>query len=90
VYAGYRHYWTPMLRSGFYAGWLNIEEDANGVGSQGELDVLQAGISTIWSPVAGLDLSLDLVYSDLETTSVAGVSTSNDIWTAWTRLRRNF
>jgi hypothetical protein len=47
-------------------------------------------VSTVWSPVAGLDLSLDLVYSDLEVTSVAGVSTSNDIWTAWTRLRRNF
>ncbi|HEX5779853.1 MAG TPA: porin [Xanthobacteraceae bacterium] len=89
VYAAYRHYWTPMLRTGFFAGWLNIDEgsDAN---SQGELDVLQAGISTIWSPVAGLDLSLDLVYSDLERTSVAGVTTSNDIWTVWSRLRRNF
>jgi hypothetical protein len=90
VYAAYRHYWTPMLRTGFYAGWLNIDEPSTGVGSQGELDVLQAGISTVWSPVAGLDLSLDLVYSDVERTSVAGVTTSNDIWTAWTRLRRNF
>jgi hypothetical protein len=89
VYAAYRHYWTPMLRTGFYAGWLNIDEGSAAL-SQGELDVLQAGVSTVWSPVAGLDLSLDLVYSDLEVTSVAGVSTSNDIWTAWTRLRRNF
>jgi hypothetical protein len=89
VYAAYRHYWTPMLRTGFFGGWLNIDE-GSGPNSQGELDVLQAGISTIWSPVAGLDLSLDLVYSDLERTTVAGVTTSNDIWTAWTRLRRNF
>ena len=90
VYAAYRHYWTPMLRSGFYAGWLNIDESAAGIGSQGELDVLQAGVSTVWSPVAGLDLSLDVVYSDLETTSLAGVTRSNDIWTVWSRLRRNF
>jgi len=89
VYAAYRHYWTPMLRSGFYVGLLNIDE-GSAVGSAGEVDVLQAGISTIWSPVAGLDLSLDIVYSDVETTSVAGVKASNDIWTAWTRLRRNF
>jgi hypothetical protein len=89
VYAAYRHYWTPMLRTGFYAGWLNIDE-GTAAGSQGELDVLQAGVSTVWSPVAGLDLSLDIVYSDVERTSVAGVTASNDIWTAWTRLRRNF
>jgi hypothetical protein len=89
VYAAYRHYWTPMLRSGFYAGWLNIDE-GSAAGSQGELDVLQVGISTIWSPVAGLDLSLDIVYSDVERTTVAGVTTSNDLITAWTRLRRNF
>jgi hypothetical protein len=89
VYAAYRHYWTPMLRTGFYAGWLNIDE-GSAVGSAGEVDVMQAGISTIWSPVAGLDLSLDIVYSDVETTSVAGVTASNDIITAWTRLRRNF
>ncbi len=89
VYAAYRHYWTPMLRTGFYAGWLNIDE-GNHVGSQGELDVLQAGVSTIWSPVAGLDLSLDVVYSDLEVTPLLGASSQNDIITAWTRLRRNF
>jgi hypothetical protein len=90
VYAAYRHYWTPMLRTGFYGGWLNVSESAAGVGSSGELDVLQAGVSTIWSPVAGLDLSLDLVYSDVEQTTVAGATLQNDIWTAWTRLRRNF
>jgi hypothetical protein len=89
VYAGYRHYWTPMLRTGFYAGWLNIDE-GNTPASQGELEVLQAGVSTIWSPVAGLDLSLDVVYSDLEVTPLVGASSQNDIITAWTRLRRNF
>jgi hypothetical protein len=89
VYAAYRHYWTPMLRTGFFAGWLNIDEGSD-VNSAGELEVLQAGISTVWSPVAGLDLSLDIVYSDVEETTLAGVTFQNDIITAWTRLRRNF
>lgn len=86
VYGGYRHYWTPALRTGFYAGYLNIDE-GNHTLSQGELDVLQAGVGTIWSPVTGLDLSLEVVYSDLERTSVAGVKTSNDIWSVWSRMR---
>ncbi|MCC6948639.1 MAG: porin [Bradyrhizobiaceae bacterium] len=89
VYAGYRHYWTPMLRTSFGAGFLNIDEGSD-LASLGEIDVVQANVSTVWSPVAGLDLSLDIVYSDLETTSPAGVKSSNDLWTAWTRVRRNF
>jgi hypothetical protein len=89
VYAGYRHYWTPMLRTGFYAGWLNIDE-GNLAGSQGELDVVQVGASTVWSPVNGLDLSLEVVWSDLDRSPVGAVSTSNDIISVWSRIRRNF
>jgi hypothetical protein len=63
--------------------------------------LFQGFISTIWSPVAGLDLSLDLVYSKVKTGNCvqsAGAAVgefaicngSEDIWTAWTRIRRNF
>ncbi|HEX5779105.1 MAG TPA: hypothetical protein VFY21_09715, partial [Xanthobacteraceae bacterium] len=64
------------------------------VDTQGELDVTQAGISTIWSPVKGLDLSLDVVYSELDCSAcnqlVAGTPAKNDIITVWSRIRRNF
>ncbi|MCC6948315.1 MAG: porin [Bradyrhizobiaceae bacterium] len=96
VYAGYRHYWTPMLRSSFHGGYVNIDEGAD-VNSQGELKVWQAGVSTVWSPVAGLDLSLDVVYSNVENSGNnvsanygPAFTAKNDIWTAWTRIRRNF
>ena len=88
VYTAYRHYWTPMLRTAFTFGYLEIDEGS--LTAQGSLEVMQAGIGTVWSPVAGLDLSLDVVWSDLDQTTPAGVSLSNDIITVWTRLRRNF
>jgi hypothetical protein len=95
AYAGYRHYWTPMLRTGFAVGYTEIDQPgiANLAGApDGEL--FQGFVSTIWSPVAGLDLSLDLVYSKVKSSECAGVSLvcgqSENIWTAWTRIRRNF
>jgi len=99
AYAGYRHYWTPSLRTGFAAGITDIgygsAEKALAAGFS-DARLWQGFISTIWSPVAGLDLSLDLVYSNVKTTSCADGSTpifcpgSEDVWTAWTRIRRNF
>ena len=85
-----------------------------------DLELWQGFVSTIWSPVAGLDLSLDVVYSkvknkcanavtdwhgDLDgvlhssrrangtqaaTSNGIGGGGSEDIWTVWTRIRRNF
>jgi hypothetical protein len=101
AYGAYRHYWTPMLRTGFAVGYTEIDTPA-GANLAGFPDgeLWQGFISTIWSPVAGLDLSLDLVYSKVKTgncvVTTAALNTqaicnaSNDIWTAWTRIRRNF
>jgi len=95
VYGGYRHYWTPALRTGFAAGMTKIDY-AQLLNEFGVPDarVWQGTMSTIWSPVAGLDLSLDLVYSNVKTSGCPEVDelcgNSEDIWTAWTRIRRNF
>lgn len=88
VYAAYRHYWTPALRTAFAYGFLSIEENSAWT-QQGDLDVHQANVSTVWSPVAGLDLSLDVVYSKLKQ-DYAGDTAKNDLWTVWHRVRRNF
>jgi hypothetical protein len=126
AYGAYRHYWTPMLRTGFAVGYTDIDQPGNvnlgngALGGYGISDVKlwQGFVSTIWSPVAGLDLSLDVVYSKVKhscssligpgaacltylgattapfpgsgTTNGAGAGNSEDIWTVWTRIRRNF
>ena len=130
AYAAYRHYWTPMLRTGFAAGYTEVDLPSSinlgtfnstlpGVGIA-DLELWQGFVSTIWSPVAGLDLSLDVVYSkvkskcanpvtggltptgcftpvggptganQLATSNGIGGSSSEDVWTVWTRVRRNF
>jgi hypothetical protein len=93
AYAAYRHYWTPALRTGFAAGITDIDYSTLATAAgRNDARVWQGTVSTIWSPVAGLDLSLDIVYSDVKTSNctVAAACGSEDIWTAWTRIRRNF
>ena len=126
AYGAYRHYWTPMLRTGFAVGYTEVDlpsavnlgtfSTTPGVGIA-DLELWQGFVSTIWSPVAGLDLSLDVVYSKVKNKcanafvlNTSGCFTyvgaqgfganaaqngiapggSEDIWTVWTRIRRNF
>jgi hypothetical protein len=98
AYGGYRHYWTPALRTGFAGGYTAIKYDA-AVSAlsdvRNDTRLWQGFVSTIWSPVAGLDLSLDLVYSNVKASgcpvpSVNFCPGTEDVWTAWTRIRRNF
>jgi hypothetical protein len=96
AYAGYRHYWTPSLRTGFAAGVTEIDYDSAlnaAFANTGDTRLWQGFVSTIWSPVAGLDLSLDLVYSNVRTRNCINAffcSDAEDVFTAWTRIRRNF
>jgi hypothetical protein len=101
AYAGYRHYWTPSLRTGFALGVTDIDYSAaaratGAIGNLHDTRLYQGFISTIWSPVAGLDLSLDLVYSKVKTGECDPQASPNscpfaeDILTLWTRIRRNF
>lgn len=99
VYAGYRHYWTPTLRTGFAFGMTDIDYSAAAkttAALANDARVYQGTVSTIWSPVAGLDLSLDVVYSKVKTTdcdpgaAILTCPATSDIWTVWHRWRRNF
>ena len=97
VYTAYRHYWTPMLRTSLYAGYLEIDPGAGGFDP--DLELWQAGIHTIWSPVSGLDIGLDVMYSDISTGACVGAAAgvqaafcnkSDGVWSVWNRIRRNF
>jgi hypothetical protein len=95
AYGAYRHYWTPMLRTGFAVGYTAIDTPANAVIQQPDGTILQGIVSTIWSPVSGFDMSLDIVYSKVDAegngcTAVPRCNSDRDVWTAWSRIRRNF
>jgi hypothetical protein len=92
----FRHFWQPNLRSAFWVG-QNKYEPQGTVPFAPALTIWQAGGNVIWSPAPTLDLSLDLLWTRLSTeagncTGQIGLTcgVTADIWSAWTRWRRNF
>jgi hypothetical protein len=93
----FRHFWQPNLRSAFWYGYNRYEPSTTVPGpSAAPMNIHQAGANVIWSPVPTLDLSLDLLWTRLETGNPANCGNpalcgqSADLWSAWTRWRRNF
>jgi hypothetical protein len=99
----YRHFWQPNLRSAIWVGYNRIEPQGNAVtlwGNPASLSITQVGGNVIWSPAPTLDLSLDVLWTKLETGACGGTSAgaiaaatcnqSADFWSVWTRWRRNF
>ncbi len=96
--AQFQHYWTPMLRTNIGAGYVKYNAAniafANTVP---DFKMWQGTIATIWSPVANLDLGVEVMYVDIETKNGAlnaGVSNrgaaSGDGWAGTFRAQRNF
>ncbi|OYW31971.1 MAG: hypothetical protein B7Z45_09780 [Azorhizobium sp. 12-66-6] len=95
----FRHYWVPNLRSAVLGGYTQVDVPENTVNAY-DVNVWQVGLNTIWSPVKGLDLGVEVLYSKVEgeiplsrsttngVTSVVGGST--DVWSGGIRAQRNF
>jgi hypothetical protein len=98
VYAGLRHYWTPTLRSNLYGTYTAVEYDNTAalVGLN-DFNVWQVGGNLIWSPVSGLDIGVEVLYTQLDApifVSPTGVVFNNggddDIWSGRLRIQRDF
>lgn len=111
IVAGLRHFWTPTLRSELYGSYSEIKLGYNapsGVYAAGapirSLDPKEAIIAgnLIWSPVSGLDIGVEVLYTRTELASrvlavnntggrVAGTSIkSDDAWAGRFRIQRDF
>jgi hypothetical protein len=100
AHAAFRHYWNPVLRSAIWLGYNKVETPKpNPALFYPDVTIWQAGIGTIWSPAPTLDLDLSLLWTRLETgaclgaagaVQLANCNVNADIWTIWTRWRRNF
>ena len=103
----FRHFWQPNLRSAFWIGYNAYRPAISNVPPTGAyipgMNIWQAGGNVIWSPAPTLDLSLDVLWTRLQTTgcnivfvgciaaTAAGQANATaDIWSFWTRWRRNF
>ena len=100
----FRHFWQPNLRSAFWVGYNRFDQAVPaGFVLTPDVKIWQAGGNIIWSPAPTLDLSLDVLWTRVETSCQTGPGTcggnfglavidtgSVDVWSVWTRWRRNF
>jgi hypothetical protein len=106
VTAGFEHRWNPQWKTSLYGnyGEFNYSSTAGAViaanntvtgSTDADWSMWQIGSRTVWTPVANLDLSVDLLYTDVSTAFGGGVKSAaplkdNDIFSAIFRAQRNF
>jgi hypothetical protein len=119
--AAFQHYWTPALRQSIYAQYASYETNsvqfdkticntgANSLGLAdgcGDWSAYQIGSRLAWTPVANLEIGLDVIYTHLDsafngatvnlTSAANGAVTRSarvgdgDVWAAQFRVQRNF
>jgi len=80
VVAGMDHHWSPHWKTSLYSSYGEVSYDGAaahwwwGGPYSGDFQYGQIGSRTVWSPVKHLDLSVDVMYQNLQTANT-GTST---------------
>lgn len=105
VVAGYGHHWNANWQTSLYGtygeiDYSNAAEKVMGtaVGQSHDFNYYQIGSRTVWTPVANLDLSVDVMYNHLSSASsnigtaipAGNVLADQSWWQAIFRVQRNF
>jgi hypothetical protein len=108
--AGFEHVWNPQWKTSLYGsyGEFNYSTAASAVisslltgfaatgSTSADWSMWQIGSRTVWTPVANLDLSVDVLYTKVNTgfegssATATGTFRDQDIWSAMFRAQRNF
>lgn len=100
--AAMRHYWTPSIRSDFLVSYSALQTAAVIPGSLKSYDPkeLVASANLVWSPVAGLDIGVEVLYArtefggrvpDAKAFAINGKTIkSDDSWSGRLRVQRDF
>ncbi|GAU80434.1 porin [Bosea sp. BIWAKO-01] len=110
--AGLKHYWTPTIRSEIYGSYSELDMGAsiqNGLfAQQGNVPVKLSpkefiiGTNLVWTPVSGLDIGVEVLYSKVELKNRIGqvdnfgvrngnlLIKSDDALTGRLRIQRDF
>jgi hypothetical protein len=102
VTGGFEHMWNPMWKTSLYGayGAMTYSAAASAIldpatalaGSSANWSYTQVGSRTTWTPVANLDLSLEVMYNHLNTAFATGATPyENKDWLSGIfRVQRNF
>jgi hypothetical protein len=92
VVAAYQHVWNPRWRTSIYGAYGEVTFDTAvtaGTGI-GDWSGWQLGTRTLWTPVTNLDLSLDIMWNQVNGQTIAGVDTEIGYLAGMVRAQRNF
>ena len=97
VVGGFQHVWTPQWKSTLYGTYGAVEFGSIATANS-DWNYSQVGSRTTFSPVANLDLSVDVMYQKLATAGagsfgavpVGNVVGDQSAWQAIFRVQRNF
>ncbi|QRM27353.1 porin [Microvirga sp. VF16] len=97
IAGGLRHYWTPTIRQNVFGSWARVEYPnvapavfPGGLGIGVDFTEWRAGTNVIWSPVAGLDLGVEVLYANIDPRGPDPVDLKNDVWEGRIRVQRDF
>jgi hypothetical protein len=98
VVAGYQHGWNSRWKTSLYGGYTEANYSSTAEGYRGatagglDYSFWQMGSRTVWTPVANLDLSVDVMYNRLDGSALSqvGADSTADVWSGIVRAQRNF
>ena len=95
VVGGFEHHWSPQWKTSLYGTYGAISYSAAAKAAFPALvddwSMYQVGSRTVWTPVANLDLSVDVMYNHINTAfdPIAGFE-DKGWWQGMFRVQRNF
>jgi hypothetical protein len=100
VNAGYQHRFNPNWAWSIHGAYTSIEYGATaaalvGAGTSLDYDVWSLGSRLLWTPVRGLNMGLDIMYTEYDSQHIAGVvkgrtAATNEVWSSMFRVQRDF
>jgi hypothetical protein len=98
ITGGYEHHWNPMWKTSLFGAYGEMSYDAAATAVLGgsatnsaNWSFTQVGSRTVWTPVANLDLSVEVMYNNLNTAlPSSGVNGNLDWMSGIFRVQRNF
>ncbi|WP_262271147.1 porin, partial [Microvirga yunnanensis] len=97
IAGGLRHYWLPTVRQNVFGSYARIEYGNQAQALTGidfDFNEWRLGTNVIWSPVAGLDIGVEVLYANVDTNNLQFVDgrlrDSGDSWEGRLRVQRDF
>jgi hypothetical protein len=90
IVGGYQHAWNAQWKTTAYGTYGKVDPTTVVAGVDPSWTFWQAGTRTVWTPVANLDLSVDVMYNELGSAGKSLGFTDQSWWQAIFRVQRNF